>query len=187
MATARSPTKTWVAREGEMYIDRSGNVTVGAATTLSGCFVATGASVHAACKNITVTPPETGWEKVDFQGETISGFQNQLLDEKPVSNATLTATLILGNDEVIEDYMVSGTVTGTAGYTRYQVGKNNTNILTVCVDVSTSNDSDYKAALFDNARVTKWGDVRVGSADGHWEQDFTLICLAKDFYYEVKD
>lgn len=187
MATARSPTKTWVAREGEMYLAHSNEVTIGAATTLSGSFANAGVSVHAACKNITVTPPETGWEKVDFQGETSNGFQNQLLDEKPVGTATLTVTLILGNDEVIEDYMVSGTVTGTSGYTRYQVGKNSTNILTACVDVSSSDDSEYKAALFDNARVTKWGDVRVGSADGHWEQDFTLMCLAKDFYYEVKD
>jgi len=185
MATVRSPTKTWVAREGEVYLAKADEITYDGTTSLSGSFANAGVAIHAACKNLTITPPETGWEKQDFQGEDINNFQNQLVDEKPVGMATFTGTLVLAENETIEDYMVSGTVSGPAGYTRYQIGKDNTNKLAVCVVL----DNGTNAVLFgfDNARVTKYGDVRIGSPDGHWEQDVTIVSLAKDFYYEFKD
>ncbi len=187
MATARSPTFTWVARAGNVYMDRSAQVGFSSGTTLSGAFNTSGISVTAAVKNITVTPPEQGWEKSDFLGEDANGFQNQLLDEKPVGTATCTGTLILGEDETIEDYMVSGVVSSPANYTRYQVAKNSDNELVVAIVLKSPSMSDQISFGFDHCRVTKWGDVRIGSADGHWEQDFTVICLAKDFYAEYKD
>ena len=186
MATIRTPTKTWVAREAEVIIARAHQVVIGAATTLSGSFATSGVKIEAAAKNVTITPPETAWEKVDFLGQDTNSFQNQLLDEKPVGMATFTGTVLLGEDEVIEDYVVSGTVTGIAGYTRYQVGKNNTNEIAICVNITDPLVTKLKTVVLDNARVTKWGDVKESGADAHWEQDLTIICLAKDFYYEVK-
>jgi len=189
MATARSPSKTWVAREGNLYLGRATEIEFGAASSLSGSFATSGISVTAAVKNITITPPETGWEKQDFMGKDSNNFQNQLLDEKPVGIATITGTMILGEDETIEDYVVSGTVTGTSGYTRYQIGNGNTSIndLAACVTLISNNTNNEVSFAADNARLTKWGDVRITGPDAHWEQDFTIICLAKDFYYEFKD
>jgi len=189
MATMRSPTKTWVAREGTLYLGRTDQIPNGFSsdTSLSGVFNTSGINITPVIKNITITPPETSWEKQDFLGEDSNNFQNQLLDEKPVGIATLTATAILAEDETFEDYMVSGTVAGASGYTRYQVGKNNDNEVIACVTLEDSTGTNQISFGFDNARVTKWGDVRIGSPDGHWEQDFTIVCLAKDFYYEFKN
>lgn len=187
MATARSPTKPWVARNGNVYLGRAAQVGFSSGTTLSGAFNTSGISVTAAVKNITITPPETGWEKTDFLGEDSNGFQNQLLDEKPVGTATCTGTLILGEDETIEDYMVSGVVTSPANYTRYQVAKNSDNELVVAIVLKDQQLNDMVSFGFDHCKVSKWGDIRIGSADGHWEQDFMVMCLAKDYYVEFKD
>jgi len=190
MATVRSPTKTWVAREGQFYLGRAADITFDSSTTLSGSFASSGVSIHAACKNITITPPETAWEKQDLLGVDSNNFQNQILDEKPVGIATITATLILGENETVEDYIVSGTsVSAPAGYTRYQIGDTNTSVndLAVCVVLESNNQNNAVAFALDNARMTKWGDVRITGPDAHWEQDITVITLAKDFYYEFKD
>ena len=188
MATTRAPTKTWAARQAEIIIARAHQITIGAATNLSGAFSINGVKIEAGAKNVTITPPETGWDKQDFVGQDSNGFQNQLLDEKPVGTATFTGTFQLGEDEHIEDYMMSGTVTGIAGYTRYQIGKNNTNEVAICVTLTdVPNETDRKTCVLDNARVTKWGDVKESGPDAHFEQDCTIVCLARDFYYEVKD
>jgi len=186
--TTRAPTKTWRAKEGKVYINYASAVTIDGSTTLSGVFGAASGtqSIEAACKNITITPPETSWEKQDLLGEDTNGFQNQLLDEKPVGIATFTGSLVLGEDETIEDFVTSGTVSAPAGYTRYQIGKAAPE-LAVCVVLTTNDKANQVAFAFDNARVTKWGDVRITGPDAHWEQDVTIICLAKDFYWEFKD
>jgi len=194
MATLRTPTKTWVAREADFYLARrgtgAGTVYINGFTTtqtLSGTFATSGITVSAGLKNITVTPPETGWDKQDFLGQDSNGFQNQLLDEKPVGIATVTGTLILGEDELVEDYIISGTVTAPSGYSRYQVGKNNDTKIICCVSVQDGALGNGKSVGLDNARFIKWGDIKLSGPDAHFEQDISLICLAKDFYYEVKD
>jgi len=184
MATSRAPTKTWVAREGELYLGRD-DVVFRTNATLSSVFLNSGVVVAAATKNITVTPPETGWEKQDLLGQNSNGFQNQLLDEKPVGMATVTGTLVLGEDETLEDFALSGTVTSPSGYTRYSIGRNNDTVVKACITVADSTNG--VSFGFDNARFTKWGDVRIAGPDGHWEQDFTIICLTKDFNYEFRD
>ena len=104
MVTTRTPTKTWVAREGFVYLNNAANITISNSTTLSGAFAqaTSGVSIEAACKNITITPPETSWEKQDLLGKDSNNFQNQLLDEKPVGTATFQGTLILAEDEMVE-------------------------------------------------------------------------------------
>jgi hypothetical protein len=187
MVTTRAPTQTWVARDGTLFLDRSSGITIGSGTSLSGAFL-NAIVFEAAVKNVTVTPPETSWEKQDLLGEDTSSFQNQVLDEKPVGMATITGTLIVGEDETIEDHMVSGTVSSPGAYTRYQVGRNTTGAdLSICVEISSTGDANYVAFVLDNAKATKWGDVRISGPDSHWEQDFTIMCLAKDFYFEFLD
>lgn len=189
MATARSPTQTWVARNGTLYIGApASGITFDGNSSLSGSFATVGFDVSAAVKNITITPPETGWEKQDLMGKT-SEFQNQLLDEKPVGMATLTATLVLGEDETIEN-VISGTfATAPVGYSRYQYGSDNTSEGTVaaCVTLLSPTLGEEVSFAFDNGRFTKLGDTRISGPDSHWEQDFTVICLPKDFYLEFKD
>ena len=120
MVSTRTPTKTWVGRNGKIYFATA--VSVSVTETLSGVFTNATSSgsvaVQAACKSVTITPPETAYEKVDLLGKDSNGFQNQLLDEKPVGLTTMTATMIVGEDETIEDKVISGTVTSPANYTR---------------------------------------------------------------------
>jgi hypothetical protein len=188
--TVRTPTGTCTARQGQITIARSTNVTIGAAATLSGAFLnATYGSwrIDAGVTNITITPPETGYDKVDFFGET-SSFQNQVFDQKPVGNASVACTLLVDKDELIEDLIVSGTITGIASYSRYQVGNLQTTIddLAICMAFTTPDLAKYRAVAMVNAKMNKWGDLKL-AADGHLEQDVSFVCLAKDFYYEFKD
>lgn len=186
MATTRTPTKTWVAREGIFQIGKFPAVEFDTSTTLSGTFASSGYEISAAMKNITITPPETSWEKQDLIGQTTNGFQNQLLDEKPVGIATITGTLILAEDEMISDLLISGSATSVASYSRYQIGeKTSDNRVTVVVTLS-KNQNTVSFGIED-AVVTKWGDVRISGPDGHWEQDITVISLAKNFYWEFED
>jgi len=193
MATTRTPTQTWVAKDGYMYIGNVSGVSFSTATTLSGVFTDASGSIaiEAAVKNITITPPETSWEKQDFCGTSSGGFQNQLLDEKPVGLATITATLILAEDEMFSDLLMSGTATGT-GYARYQLGKGtefaDESEATYAVVVTLIRDTAAQVSFaVDNAKITKFGDVKISGPDGHWEQELTLLCLTKDFYWEFKD
>lgn len=189
--TTRTPSQTWVGRDARLYMDKAVNINFTTSATLSGAFALSGVEVSAACKNVTVTPPESSWEKQDLMGSQGSGFQNMLLDEKPVGVATATGTLLLGDDEMVSDYIVSGSTTVTAGstYKRYQIGDDGRTLQKVaaCVSLlSTDNVSEANFA-FDNARFTKWGDVRISGPDSHFEQDFTIVCLPKDFRWEFKD
>lgn len=190
MATRRAPTRTWTARNAELYLGRYPDAKFTSTETLSGIFVSTGVDFSAPVKTVTITPPETAWEKQDFLGKDSSNFQNQLLDEKPVGIATITATLIVGEDETIEDYIVSGTsATAPAGFTRRQIGSDNSSVnrVTAVVTLSSSTDAEVVAFGMEDARVVKWGDVRISGPDSHFEQDVTFVCLAKNFYSEFKD
>ena len=188
MATTRTPTKTWVAREGFFQVGKYPAVLFDTSTTLSGSFASSGYEISAAMKNITVTPPETSWEKQDLLGQTTNGFQNQLLDEKPVGIATITGTLLLGEDETISDILISGSATATVTntYSRYQIGEKTSDNRVTAVVTMEKNQNVVSFGLEDGV-VTKWGDVRISGPDGHWEQDITIISLAKNFYWEFKD
>ena len=189
MATSRIPAATWVARNARMLIGDANVITFSNSTTLSGSFSSQGYQVEAALKTVTITPPETAWEKQDFLGKDSNSFQNQLLDEKPVGTATATGTMITGEDETIEDMMSGVNVSPPSGYTRRQIGVNNTSdaVLAVVISLQSVDGSNEISFAFDNAKFTKWGDVRISGPDSHFEQDFTIMCLAKDFYSEFKN
>jgi len=190
MATRRAPTQTWFAKNNKVYIGRYPDVSFGASTTLSGSFVSSGIEISAAQKSITVTPPETPFEKSDFCGIDTNNFQNQLLEEKPIGMPTITASLIVGEDETFEDYLMSGcSASAPTGYSRYQIGNNDTqnSRLTICAVMANSDGSKYVAYGLQDARLSKYGDVRVTGADSHLEQDVTFVGLAKGWYFEFKN
>ena len=189
MATRRAPTQTWVARDGLVQIGKYPAVKFTTATTLSGSFTASGFGIAKAFKNITITPPETSWEKQDLLGKDSNTFQNQLLDEKPVGTATITGTLILGEDELVSDLLISGSATATGGgtHSRYQIGNDLTSQNEVTVVVSVFNSTNEVAFGIEDGKVTKFGDIRISGPDSHWEQDITILALAKNFYWEFKD
>lgn len=188
MATRRAPTKTWVARDGLAQIGKYPAVKFASDTTLSGSFASSGYEIAKAFKNITVTPPETSYEKLDLLGKDSNTFQNQLLDEKPVGTATMTGTLILGENETIEDTLLSGSATAITGtHSRYQIGNDATSQNKVTMVVSVFDSANEVAFGIEDAKVTKYGDVRISDTGSHWEQDITVMALAKNFYYEFKD
>jgi len=181
-----STTRTWVARDALVILSQASSISL-AANTISGAFSA-GTRFETVAKNVAITPPDSAWEQQSFLGEDSNGFQNQILDEKPVGLATFTGTLVLGEDETIENFMVSGSSAISGTHTRYQIGKNNDNEIAVAVIIRDKEIPNNEAAFaFDNAKVTKYGDVRISGPDSHWEQDITIICLPKDFYWEFKD
>ena len=188
METTRTPTKTWIAKEGLLQIGKYPAVIFTTAATLSGAFTASGYEVSSAMKNITVTPPETNWEKQDLLGKTSNEFQNQLLDEKPVGTATITGTLILGEDEIVSDLLISGIAVATASatYSRYQIGNQSSDNRVTAVVTMWKGENAVSFGIEDGV-VTKWGDVRISGPDSHWEQDITILSLAKNFYWEFKD
>ena len=145
----------------------------------------TGVNVTAFTKSVTLTPPETAHDLQSFLGADANNFQNQLLEEKPPGLATMTGTLIMDEDEVLESLLdISGSAISD-GYTRYQLGNSSSQQADVLIQLSGATGT-VNIALIDS-EVTKWGDVRVSGPDGHWEQDITAICLAKNFYWEYKD
>jgi len=191
MATTRNPAGTWVARDGTLYMEDATNIVFSGTVALSGAFAHHGHDVSKAVKNITVTPPETSYEKLDLVGKDSNAFQDQILDEKPVGNAQIQVTLILGEDETVED-MLSGVNTAvTGGFTRRQYGQDETSTGTVaaCVTLDSTDAAQTNEVSFavDNAKISKLGDARISDTGSHWEQDITVVCLPKDFYYEFKD
>ena len=126
-----STTRTWVARDALVILSQASSISL-AANTISGAFSA-GTRFETVAKNVAITPPDSAWEQQSFLGEDSNGFQNQILDEKPVGLATFTGTLVLGEDETIENFMVSGSSAISGTHTRYQIGKNNDNEIAVAV------------------------------------------------------
>jgi len=189
MVVKRMPTKMWTAKNALIQVADASLITFNNSATLSGAFASQGYSIEAAAKNITITPPETSWEKQDFLGVDTNNFQNQLLEEKPVGVATITGTMIVGEDETIEDMMSGSVVSAPTGFTRRQIGTNNTSNATLAVVVTFWSNSLQKEVSIgiDGARFTKLGDNNITGADAHLEQGFTITSLAKDCYLEFRD
>lgn len=179
--------KVWRARETVLRAAEA--ITVAADSALD-AQISSG-DFESNCKNVTIVEPEGAIDKIDLLGET-SGFQNAELDFKPFGLATISGTLVNPGDEVLETWMGgSGTEipSGTPTHTRYQVGDSTSGKTRVAVAflVNLDDGTDEVNILLNNAYLTKLGDRRISGADGHWEQDFEAVCLAKDYYVEYKD
>lgn len=144
--------------------------------------------IEANFKNVTITPPETAYDKQDLLGVDASSFQNVVLDKKPVGEVTASGTMLLGRDEILEYFLdLTGIDVTASGQdsSRYQLG--NGHLPEIAALVTERTASNTVAFVLTNARIVKWGDVRIGGPDTHWEQDVTIKCLARDFYWEYLD
>ena len=186
--TTITPTRLSIARETRVVI--ASGVTISATSNLNTLFESgTGNNVSAIFKNITISPPETARDLQSFLGTDTNAFQNQMLEAKPPGLATFTGTAILDEDEALDGFLDNSGTAITDGYTRYQLGNNQSEHTDILVNISGTTASVSGAlniALID-AEITKWGDVRISGPDSHWEQDITAVTLAKNFYWEYKN
>ena len=176
----------YTARETEVKLAKASDVTI---TALAGLetFFGTSTTISGVAKNITITAPDVAQDKEDFLGET-SNFQNQSFHEKPVSEAKATFTMKFTHDSAIWELIGgSGTAISTT-HTRYQVGSSETGKTKVDVSIlfTLVNSDGTTNIVLDNAKLTKHGDLKLSGADGYWEQDIEITCLAKDYYEEKK-
>lgn len=166
-----------VALESAITIGTTGNVFdyAGFATAVEGY-----------AKNVTITPPEGPIEQIDLLGDDSNSFQNAAADIKPYGMATISGTLVHPGDELLEPFVMgAGASTVISGsYTRWQVGKGSR--VSVALVVNFDNGTDEVSVLFDNGWFTKFGEKSL-NADGHWEQNFELVCHARDYYEEYKN
>jgi len=179
--------KVWQARETVLRVADAISVND---TSLLDSQVSSGA-IESNVKNLTIVEPEGAIEKIDLLGET-SGFQNAELDFKPFGLASISGTLVHPGDEVLEPWAFGdGTAvpSGSPTHHRYQAGDSTSGKTRKAAAflVNLDDGTDEVTILLNNAYISKLGDRRIASADGHWEQDFEAFCLAKDFYIEYKD
>jgi hypothetical protein len=190
----------WFAKDVTMQIVDADTVAIDAATTLDAEFSAASAygvsvkNLHSYAKDVTITEPEGSIDKIDLLGVDGNGFQNAQLDHKPYGLASITGTMLLDGDEVLEPYVAGLGAPITGGYTRYQVGRRLTgNVPNVSarkqcsVLVNLDDSTDEVNFVLDDAWFVKLGDKKISGADGHWEQEFEIVCLPKDFYIEYKN
>jgi hypothetical protein len=161
-------------------------------------------------KDITVTFPEYEYEKIDCIGNTaqtvganaqtlgtatgvVAGnFQNQAVQATSVGMWMVKGTQVMTGDEQVQD--IIGLPAGqaiTGGYTRYAIGKMETSGADNRQTVSSyrlylNNGSEEATVVVTNVYV-KLGEIKPTGADGHWEREFELMCLAKDGALEFKD
>jgi hypothetical protein len=172
--------KIWQAREVAVKIDTAANITVTQATALNTFFSASTA-LEGSLKEVSCSGSEGDVEQIDLLGEDTNSFQNADKDKKPFGMVELTGKLVLRGDETIESFAF-GTSLAVSSFTRYQPGIRQE----VSVLVDNSDGTDRMSIVLDNADVTKMGDLAL-SADGHWERDFAVKCLARDYYEEYLD
>ena len=180
--------KVWNARNTKIRIGLASAFT--ASTTTSSMYELFTASTQLECKaeNVTVVEPEAAVEKIDLLGVTdTTGFQCAELDKKPFGLVTFSGTLVQDEDEILETYF-SGSSTaaksGTVNYVRWQEGDGNRPLVAIVVQMI-DGTSEVNLAVA-SAYLTKIGDRRIDSADGHWQQDFEAVGLVKDYYVEYR-
>lgn len=161
-------------------------------------------------KDITLTPPEMGFEKIDCIGNTAqtvganaqtvgtatgpvaSSFQNQAIQQTAVGMWKVTGTQVVTGDEQWVDVLGLGTGQAITGsYTRYAFGGINADGSFDRTTIGSfrlylNNASEELTLLLANVHVTL-GDIKPTGADGHYEREFEIICLAKDGAMEFLD
>jgi len=184
-------TKVWKARETVIKIDAAADVSIDNSAALD-TFFSNGTAITAYAKNVTIVEPEGAVEKIDLLGET-SNFQNAEFDEKPYGLASISGTLVqIGGEpssgDILEHFAFGAGTAISTTHTRFQAGSSESGKTRVdcAVLVNLSDGTNEVNIVLDNAKVTKLGDRRISGPDGHWEQDFTIVCLPKDFYIELK-
>lgn len=161
-------------------------------------------------KDITVTPPELSYEKIDCIGNTqqtvgansqvrgtatgvVAGyFQNQAVQINSAGMWMISGTLVVTGEEQGPDLLALDTAASiTGGYSRYSISAltstgawDRTTIGSMRVYLN--NGSEENCIVMSNVYV-KLGDLKPTGTDGHWERDIEIMCLAKDGAFEWKD
>jgi len=180
--------KVWKAKHTSVQIIDAASLTITTTETLDTAFSnASAEDIVCHAKNITVTEPEGDVDKIDLLG-TSGNFQCAEKDEKPFGLASISGTLVFHEDENIEVHAFGSGTSVSGGYKRYQPA-DITNRQDVAMLVRVEDSALTKEVMFalDNAKMTRVGDIRISGPDGHWEQDFMVKCLPRDFYWEVRD
>jgi len=176
--------KVWHAREGVIKIDANADISIPAGAALDTVF-GSATAMQADLKGVEITEPEMAVEKIDLLGDDANSFQNADVEEKPAGMAEISGTMVLRGDETgleIEGYEASSSPGGT--HTRYQRSGGNRKKVSILVNLDDSTD-EVNIVLAD-AWITSW-DRKLTGADGHWEVTFSATCLAKNYYFEMKD
>ena len=182
--------KVWNARNTKIRIGLASGFTATTTTSTMYNLVTTPTQLECKAENITVTEPEGAVEKIDLLGVDTNSFQCAVFDQKPFGMVTISGTLVHDEDEVLEAFFSassSGASVGTTtiAYTRWQEGNGSRPLVAIVVQMI-DGTSEVNLALA-SAYLTKIGDRRIDSADGHWQQDFEAVCLVKDYYVEYRD
>lgn len=163
-------------------------------------------------KNVTLTVPEMGTEKIPCLGSiaqtiganhrtagTATGivaatFQCMALIPTSVSNWKIEGTAVLTGDEQFSHILgldSGSAIADTHASHRYALGNLSSgafarNFLGT-VRVFLNNGSEETTVGMTNVMVTKIGDIKPTDASGHFEVDFSIECLTKDGAIEWKD
>uniref|UniRef100_A0A6M3IJP6 Tail protein n=1 Tax=viral metagenome TaxID=1070528 RepID=A0A6M3IJP6_9ZZZZ len=180
--------KVWYAKDATLMVDTV-VATVDTAKTLYENISATG-TWTSRIKDVKVSPPER-----DVDAINVLGYQ-QLKSEGRPTMATCTFNTVYYpqgavTNTTLKDFLFGlGTAgTGTAvGYNRYRGGEKSTNDRTEMACLITYSRPgaaviDTSMVLFNNATVTS-GPISLNS-DGEVEQEFTIKCLAPDYYEDT--
>ena len=182
--------KVWNARNTKIRIGLASGFTATTTTSTMYNLVTTPTQLECKAENITIVEPEGAVDKIDLIGVDANGFQCAEKDKKPFGMVTISGTLVHDEDEVLEEFFSASSTAASVGtttiaYTRWQEG--NGNRPDVAIVVQMIDDTSEVNIALDNALLTKIGDRRIDSADGHWQQDFEAVCLVKDYYVEYRD
>lgn len=187
------------AAQGVLWMDTA-EITYSEAAALDSFFTAATCGQIVACKNINITPPKGEVEKVDLLGTEVTAdgagvpitgtFQNAIFDEKSWSEATMTCTLVLtGNHTDIPDFLQIACGAGLAissTFRRYSFGDSTAGQIrdaAGAVILNCYNGVEEVNVLF-NKPYANVGDIKPTSMEGHFEIDFEVKCLAKNFIIE---
>ncbi len=126
----------------------------------------------------------------DGAGVPITGtFQNAIFDEKSWSEATMTCTLIVtGNATDLPDFIqiACGVGLDIGDFHRYSFGDSTVGQVrntAGAVILALANGVETTSILF-NKPYANVGDLKPTSMEGHFEIDFEVKCLVKNFIIE---
>lgn len=144
-------------------------------------FFSAGTDFSGVIKDASITPPNGAVSQENFAGEDANGFQNARFNEDAFEGATMTGTMIVDSAEVLESLSYGTPTSVSTSHNRYRPGDGSRptdGAILLNLDNGT-NECNY---VLNNIVIEMIGDVKMTGTDGHWEQDFTIKCLPKDFH-----
>lgn len=180
--------KIWKSKEMIIKHDAAADVTITTAAALD-TFFSAGTAFESFVKNVTIVEPDSDITVLTTGGVTATGYQNQTLDEQPYTLGSITGTAVLTDTSNLEQYAYGAGTDIDSTHTRWYPGKVgnrvevalllNLTIATTGVGAGASKEVNF---AMDNAFITKLGETKLSDVAGHFERDFTAVCLPQDFH-----